>query len=308
MKKLVCVIGTGHCGSTLLDLIIGSHSGAFSLGELHAISRHMDNSSHAYPRICNVCQDRCGFWNGKASWPLLQLFYSRKSMFHRAVGKGARLFYSPYHLLLKWSSKDILVDSSKQPYWFRTQLQHRHAMSGITPYLIFITRDGRAVANSYLRKFPERGIRSITKTWVQQVNAMNGFYEQFEPSRRMKVKYEDLASRPEAVTGSLCEFLDIRYEKAMLRYWVHDHHLVAGNAGTKSLIRKYREMFPVVPDERHDLIDHRKEMEGYFDKAYYDQIGMGIRLDERWRQELDEDSLVAFDAVAGDVNRPFVWK
>ena len=307
MKKLVCIIGTGHCGSTLLDLIIGSHSRAFSLGELHAISSHMDNGFGAYPRICSVCRGKCSFWNENASWPLLKLYYSRKSMLRRVAGKIARQIYSPYHLLSKWSGKDVLVDSSKQPYWFRTQLQPRHAVSGITPYLIFITRDGRAVVNSYLRKYPERGIETITKTWLRQVNDMNGFYEQFEPSRKMKVKYEELASRPEAVTGKLCEFLDIPYEKAMLRYWVHDHHLVAGNAGTNSLIWKYREMFSAEPEDARGGIDP-KEMEEYFDKTYYDQVGMGIRLDERWRQELSEDSQTGFEVLAGDINQPFVWK
>jgi hypothetical protein len=306
VKKLVCIIGTGHCGSTLLDLIIGSHSEVFSLGELIAISSHMDNSSGAYPRICSVCRGKCTFWNEKASWPLLQLYYSRKTALHRAAGKGARLIYSPYHLLSKWSGKNILVDSSKKPSWYKRQLQSRHGAGGITPYLIFITRDGRAVVNSYLRKYPERGIETITKTWLQQVNGMNNFYEQFEPSRRMKVKYEELASRPETVAGKLCEFLGIPYEKAMLTYWVHDHHLVAGNAGTNSLIWKYREMFSAEPDEDRGGIDP-KEMEKYFDKTYYDQVGMGIRLDERWRQELGDDSRAAFDALAGEVNRPFIF-
>ena len=31
--KVVFIMGAGHCGSTLLDLIVGSHSNAFSLGE-----------------------------------------------------------------------------------------------------------------------------------------------------------------------------------------------------------------------------------------------------------------------------------
>ena len=66
-------------------------------------------------------------------------------------------------------------------------------------------------------------------------------------------------------------------------------------------------MYSVKLDERHGGIDP-KEMEALFDKTYYDQIGMGIRLDERWRQELGEDSLAGFAAVAGDLNRPFVWK
>jgi len=228
-------------------------------------------------------------------------------MLHRAAGKGARLIKSPYHLLFKWSGKDILVDSSKQPSWFRTQLQSQYAISGIIPYLIFITRDGRAVVNSYLRKYPERGIQTITETWIKQIDIMNKFYEQFEPSRKMKVKYEDLASQPEAIAGLICEFLDIKYEKAMLTYWVNDHHLVAGNAGTNSLIWKYREMFPANLNEGRRWLD-LKEMEAYFDKNYYDQIGMGISLDERWRQEFGEDNLAGFEALAGDVNLPFVWK
>ena len=37
-NQIVFIMGPGHCGSTLLDLILGSHSDCFSLGEVFRLS------------------------------------------------------------------------------------------------------------------------------------------------------------------------------------------------------------------------------------------------------------------------------
>lgn len=305
-RKLVCIIGAGHCGSTLLDLIIGSHSSAFSLGELHAIARHMDRGNGDSPRICSVCEGVCEFWNQRASLPLIKLYYARKSRIRSFMGMVARNFYNPYKLLFGWSGKSVLVDSSKQPYWFSKQLTPAYTLKDIDVYLIYIARDGRAVVNSYLRKYPERNVGEITGNWINQVLARNSYFDQFEKTKRLLVRYEELANEPEGTVQSICEFLDLSYEKDMLRYWVHDHHLIAGNAGTNSLIWEYRKKFKMdVPESEklHDVKGYKQ----YYDSEYYEQIGLAIRFDQRWRNELTSEQIDVFDAMAADINKPYAF-
>jgi hypothetical protein len=304
MKKLVCIIGAGHCGSTLLDLVIGSHSSAFSLGELHAIARHINHSNGNYPRICSICEGVCDFWNHRVSLPLIKLFYGRNSSIQRYLGKAARYVYSPYDLLFMWSNRTVLVDSSKQPSWFRRQLMPAYAVRDMEKFLVYISRDGRAVVNSYLRKYPERGIHAVTKNWVSQVLEIDAYFDQFDKKRKILVRYEDLATKPEYTVQSICEFLGMSYEKEMLRYWAHDHHLIAGNAGTNSLVWEYRKRFKKgIPDSKklHDVVEYRN----YYDPEYYEQIGLAIRYDHRWKRELTPEQISIFNAIAGDINKPY---
>jgi len=66
-KQVVFVMGAGHCGSTLLDLILGSHSECFSLGELFSLPRFFDPKSDNYKHICSVCDSDCQIWHDQFS-------------------------------------------------------------------------------------------------------------------------------------------------------------------------------------------------------------------------------------------------
>jgi len=62
-------------------------------------------------------------------------------------------FFNSY--LFAKTKKDILVDSSKYIFGIANKLKAREFRAGlIEAYLIHMIRDGRAVANSYLRAFP----------------------------------------------------------------------------------------------------------------------------------------------------------
>jgi len=305
-KKVVFIIGCGHSGSTLLDLILGSHSQAFSLGELRYIGSLLpaDAADSAATRICDICEDICDFWNRKANIRLLKLYYSRQTYLQRALGRLALYMYNPYRLLFDWSGKSILIDSSKAPGWIMRQLSVRHTWGNIEPYLLFICRDGRAVVNSFLRKYPERNIADKTKEWLTQINKMKKYYADFPEARRMRVHYEELATHPREVSEQICHLLDIDFEPEMLRYWRHAHHIIRGNAGTRSLIYKYRAKFEV---ENEKLAERDSAESKYYDDSYYQQVGMSIYLDQRWKRELTPEQLAIFDSLAGEANREFEY-
>lgn len=302
-KKVVFLLGAGHCGSTLLDLILGSHSRAFSLGEFNRIQDLIGSPDEAQPKICGVCPGQCEFWNKRASLSTLKLFYANKKMVGNVVGKIARYICNPYKSIFTWSGKDILVDSSKRIGWFHRQMVPAYVWHDVTPFLIYLCRDGRAVVNSYNRKYPDRGIVDITKHWKSQVVKMNDYYNRFPIDHKIRVHYEELASNPENTLRSICNILNLEFEKDMLRYWMYDHHHINGNAGTRSLIFKYREQFGFqLSDERKDLESEEK----YYGDLYYNELELAIKLDQRWMKELTEEQLDIFDSIAGDENKPFI--
>lgn len=301
-KKVVFIMGPGHCGSTLLDLLLGSHSQCFSLGELYRIKGLLDRPSDSYQKICGVCLGPCDFWNKRAGLPVLRMSFAGQNRLRSTVRKISHYTYNPYKFIARWSGKPILIDSSKYPAWIERQLHPAYIWRGIKPYLIYMCRDGRAVVNSYYRKYPERGIINIIESWKHRIETMNALFARFPKNDKIRVQYEELAARPEPVIRALCRFLKIEYEEPMLRYWMHDHHHVMGNGGTRSLMFKYRE---TLGTDSEALRKRQAEAKQFYDASYYDGMEPGIRLDERWRVELSPEHREQFEALAGEINRPF---
>jgi len=297
-------MGAGHCGSTLLDLILGSHSSGFSLCELHAIHKSIDPGDGEYPKICSICEEKCPIWNEAASERVLALYFSKKNKLRSAIGKLSRYLVNPYNIICNWTGKSLLIDSSKQPGWFERQLKPGQIGEPIIAYLIYLTRDGRAVVNSYLRKYPQRGIAQITETWKYQIIKMNKFYEQFPKNRKVQVRYEDLASKTEIVIKSICSFLGLNYERDMLLYWKHEHHPVYGNLGTHSLLFNYRNL---LKQNASGYYNDLNRGDRYYEKEYYESMGFAIKLDLRWQKELSSSSLETFNKIAGEINFPFKY-
>ena len=143
---------------------------------------------------------------------------------------------------------------------------------------------------------------NIAGGWKRQIIAMNTFYDQFPSERRIKIKYEALATEPDKVIRLLTDALGMDYEPDMLRYWVHDHHHLFGNGGTRFLIYKYRRQFSEESEGLVKKIEHSKR---FYSSDYYDQVEVAIKLDERWRKELSQDDLRVFNEVTGELNRDF---
>jgi len=303
-RKVIFIMGAAHCGSTLLDLILGSHSKAFSLGELHYIGNHLDKTDNNYARICGVCVDRCSFWNDRVAPRILTQQFSHKNRLRRLISKVNLYRFNFYEYLMQITNADILIDSSKGPEWIRQQLKPFYLWSHIEPILIYLCRDGRAVCNSLLRKYPERGMEYIAQAWKRDIEERNRYFTDFK-KRKLKIHYKDLASNPASVVRDICDKISLPYEAEMLEYWRHEHHPVdGGNLGTRSLIFQYRE------NSDPKFSNHWSEInkgDKHYSKKHYSGIGLSIKPDFRWKFELRSDQLETFDSIAGEINRPFAF-
>lgn len=300
MKKVVFIIGASHSGSTLLDLILGSHSHGFSIGEFNTFPRNLKEKGFS-TSICGVCGDNCSFWNQSVSLPIIHSYFqwgaSKNPIKKRLYEHFGSFKGNIYDWLFQWSGASVLIDSSKTVGWVRRQLRPFWYWWRITPFLLYIHRDGRAVVNSLLRKHPQKGIKNLTKTWVKVTIAMEAFFHTFPQNRKLTLSYEGLATNPESTIKAICQVLGLAYEPSMLLYWQHQHHHVQGNWGTRSLILKYREQFKT-EYPRPSLIN----------QAFYDQIGLAIKPDIRWRDELSQKDLEIFNSIAGNLNKKYAFE
>lgn len=326
--KVVFIMGTAHSGSTLLDLMLGSHPDAFSLGELCQLQRayKLDKLRYLLPfyrnksrqstmsdakslgelqnRICAVCEGHCPFWGGNVNLNLLALSLAkgkrkRKHIIpEQLIRRFIRRIFNPYKFLFSKTKKHILIDSSKSVDWVSYQLSSGEFKSkSIEEYLLYMVRDGRAVVNSILRKYPHKTVAEITPNWVNQVNRMNKFFNEFDADEKMMVRYEELATNTIPTLKNICSLLEIEFSSTMVEYWKHEHHPLGGNIGVRSLIWRARNWQTRRFDRLRQINDD-----------YYDKLGLSIKLDLRWKNELSRDQVEKFECIVGSLNAPFRYE
>lgn len=268
---VIQICGAGHSGSTLLGLLLGSHSSAFYLGEAKKARFVGDPNKPARKRGCKFCGDDCPVW-GDYRW-------SDDENLYEAV--AAR------------TGASVLIDSTKGLSWLQKRSAELDAL-GHRRVVLFLTRDGRAVINSRLRKYPDRDLDGQIDQWVEQIESTSTFVDA-QTGPTMQVQYEALATDPTAVLSAICDLAGIAFEPAMLAYESHEHHVLGGNNGTQFLAARDR--------------DTPKDVEvGDRHGDYYASHDRGIHLDLRWLEELAPDALARFEARAGDLNAPMAWE
>lgn len=305
-KKVVSIIGSGRTGSTLLMLILGSHPDCFALGELSKLYRYYKTQKP----LCGICQGSCKFWNksfndqeiyqltsvlgGTRLNQLIPLVLEKKI---RNIFNQEQIF-NPYSTIFDRLNKKILIDSSKEVDWVKKRYQAPEFISEeVENYLIHMVRDGRAVMSSKLRITPGLTATEFSHQWVKRIKETNEFFDQFPSERKMIISYEKFVTQNQEVLQQLCQLLQIEFVPEMTQYWKHDHHLVAGNSGTRSLILKYRNQ------ETAGLQDQVQKRQG----NYYENMGLQLKLDLRWKDELSSEQVEVFNQIAGELNKTYEW-
>lgn len=207
-----------------------------------------------------------------------------------------------YQYLFDATQYDILIDSSKTQNWIKRQTSLRYQWNSTKPYLIYMVRDGRAIVNSYLRRYPEKGIKYWAEDWKKRIASMDSYYNQFNYYKKV-VHYEELALEPEKAILDLTQFLGIDFQDKMLRYWEQEHHPIGGNLGTYSLVIKAKAS-DINSYDVHRL-DRLNKNNKLYSKKYYEETEKSIKLDLRWKEELSVKQIEIFERIAGELNKRF---
>jgi hypothetical protein len=308
MTTYVYVCAAGHSGSTLLDLVLGSHSQAASLGELIQLPKNIALNTQC---TCGEPVRTCKTWS---------------AVIHRLSRKlGVDLLEHPYALQMGYGLASSVVDHEHQTraYLLRrkliigllhAELRYGRSLNGPSGRLMAQAVDNtvsvydavgdisgvEAVVDSsksyikavslYLRAPQRTRILLLTRDgrgvmWsnirrgdsgAAAVRAWSNRYQRalpllarhVLPEHRMHVRYEDLARDPPATLLRICDHIGLPYEASMLNYRQKVHHIVNGNRMRLS-------------------------------------SDSTIRLDEDWRRSLPATDLEYFEKAAGRLNRSF---
>jgi len=228
--RLVYIAGSGRCGSTLLDILLGDHPSIQSTGELMRIL----GGAQGHAQACSCGQDirTCPFWTrvvaeiGGAE-ALQQLdrgmrLEGTKGLFLGRLGDGRRGSLARRHAarlaqlvraVSKVSDRPIVVDSSKslgRGYLYRLEGGH-----GLDVRYIHMVRDGRAFLWSKRarpdgegvgKRTPSRSPLRLAGLWLT-TNFVASVVFKAQSGRYLRVRYEDLTQRPAETLDRIGKFV-----------------------------------------------------------------------------------------------------
>lgn len=259
--KVIYIMGAGHIGSTILDLVLSSHPQIESLGEVskfHNYGWNLDENRHC---ACGLTVYDCQFWTQvRRDWSAmtgseyaerylyLQPKYERtRSAWGRLIRN--RIIREPefaeylhgtgamYQAIHQTGGKEYLVDSSLTPKRAYAQTMN----TKIDFYLIHLVRDGRGVIWSLKKpnkKIPAKAYipapaERTTKYWIS-ANLQSSFvFRSIDEKKRMLIRYEDFATNPSNVLnqigGMIGEDLSGLIKDTKLTNTNQPRHTVGGN-------------------------------------------------------------------------------
>lgn len=295
--NLVSIVGAGHSGSTLLDLILGSHSQIWSTGEIenwdHYLTQEKVCACGKHPTECEFWSELIPEWNqfcenngvpititdtrSKTVEGAVNIFRHRCSLLltllfpmHKYPGLMNLLSRDFHHrasnvmtlfdLIRATSRRPVICDSSKSVYRFRLLHAHRPGQTKA----IFLTRDGRAVVASHLRR-PNTQLSKLAKSWRFTNIYTRLMLRTLPTDSYLHVRYEELCRQPDKTLNRICDFLGLAFEPSMLHFSGDTQHNIGGN---------------------------RMRMSGLTE----------IREDVKWRAAMSKTQLEEFDRIAGKTN------
>lgn len=269
MIKNVYICSAGHSGSTLLDMLIGSHSKVESLGEITHLPKNLSLDTECG---CGSSVSSCEFWKGVI----------------KLVEKDLNINISenPYALDLGYISARIVVDKKHQTRAYNLARKISHALIyayyryGIPLHYPVIHRYKESIKNNialyqavrdysgaqlvvdsskvYLKGFgvymhnknetriivlvrDGRGVlysnlkrgfdrNKSLKGWINYYQRSLSLIDKYADKRHVLfVGYEDLVNNTQHVMEEISSFLNIEYENEMLDFSSKVHHITNGN-------------------------------------------------------------------------------
>jgi hypothetical protein len=271
--KLIAIVGTDRSGSTLLDKIIASNPGIFSVGEVHRfINYYTDN----YPCACGKEFYECSFWHNvlnrlkQTSFEpklvaILGWRWQVKILLERVLTPSSRprprhFKYTKanallYQAILAQTKAEYLVDSCKDI--IRLYLLHLSGLFDICP--IYISRSVNdyvvSTRTPQMKLDPSRktGPRKAVLRWMYR-NAQTRLMVRSISTDYLQISYNRLAIDPAGVIDLISDKLGfpMRYDPELINQTTY--HFLGGN------LMKWEQFTGVHPDV--------KDFAGIFDSTF----------------------------------------
>lgn len=259
--KVLYIMGTGHVGSTIVDVALGAHPQVESLGEVSKFMRTGWTPDGNRKCACGSSVYECPFWSDvRKKWSdltgsadatryiTLQKLYESSSLgwpgllwdayrLSPSFTEFMRETEALYRAIHQVGRKPILVESSLTP-------RRGYALSrnpNIDLHLIHMVRDGRGVIWSLKKPgkqtltkeyVPAPPLRTI-KYWVSANLQSLWVYNQVKEEKRLFIRYEDFVTNPSMTLKKIGDWMGEDFTGLVTDFHISDQapvrHTVGGN-------------------------------------------------------------------------------
>lgn len=249
MKKIIYIGGLEHNGSTITDIILSNNDNCVGLGEFASFYRDYkkDRSCRCGKKINN-----CPFWSNVLIKDInynQMNYHSKEKLFieflldsYDIINSNKSKIYSKnwdrlYSKILNHTSKDILIDSSKNITRAISLLNH----SQFEVYFIHLIRDPRGYYNSKKKRNSNFNLLKSHFMWYTK-NIMASIVN-YQTDYYLRLKYEDLLLDPINFLEQIEKFVNINLNKSKTKIkndeFLENEHRFSGNG----ISRKNQIMF-----------------------------------------------------------------
>ncbi len=241
---VIYLIGAGRSGSTLIDIIMDSHSQIVGVGELSNWFFRKEKQSKM-PCTCGKVLSECSFWQNvfkdipenlqipnsklKINQKKIDFLFNRKKYFFIAnkekevnLEKYLELNKRIYENILSYSKKRVVFDSSKE----MDRAEILVSDNRFKILFLHLVRDGRGTTYSYKRK--HGGIISPMLLWGLK-NLKAEIFKKRYPQNFIFLRYEDFCQNPKQIIKKILKKVNLDFEPEMLSFREKVHHQVDGN-------------------------------------------------------------------------------
>ena len=268
--KAIQFIGTQRSGSNLLRLMLNQ------LPEISAPHppnilktfypilkeyRDLNVSSNFLVLAHDVCE-----WVNLNPVPWEGVTFNAEDIVKQCREKSLlELFVKIHELKAKHDNANYWCCKSMESVKYIKQIED----AGINPFYIYIFRDGRDAALSFLKAIVgPKHVYFLAKKWKEEQHLAIEAKKLIGPSRFISVRYEELIHDPRKVLKEICAVLGVTFSDEVFEYY-HSHESV--NTAVSGQMWK-NVVKPIMPDN-HD----------------------------KFKREFTNDQLVIFERVAGEV-------
>ncbi len=238
MEKPIFIVGTGRSGTTLLRMMLNSHSKIAISPETHFFRLFWSNR-HKYGKDLDDEDNFKKLWNDLTNCKYFKdLKFEDPQRIYKELLSEKRSYKSIFEKLLK----EYSIQHNKLRWGEKTpvHLVYIETILAFFPYakIIHIIRDPRDVALSY-KKVPwgKNDVFSVARLWNKYMEIPKRC-KRVNNSNFLEIKYEDLVKKPKEILKIICSFIEEDFEEQMLNFHVYSKQYMVQNEPWKEGVLK----------------------------------------------------------------------
>lgn len=257
------IAGYGRSGSTLLDVVLGSHDRAVGVGELVFLGEEWLHAG----RSCACGEDymECPYWRdvfttsqeARELTRLVRRVESRSRLLHLVAGAIPEQVRRAYRTrmralfshIAKRSGANLVIDSSKSARRAAGRFWALRNIAGLDVRVLHLARDGRDVLRSVAEKgtnWAAEGYRKEKKFLAVRTLVGWGLANSLAwmlgkslgENRYLRVRFEDLLSHPESTLKRIGSFAGVDLSSVIQRVSSDQVFPVGHNVGGNRIRRE----------------------------------------------------------------------